>query len=204
MRTIPVGPSVPRRGAWLALFWGWLLLFLFRWRVRGELPDVAKAVVILAPHTSNWDAVPAMGSIWGLRLRLSFMAKDSLFRWPFGSVMRAVGGIPVNRGDAADLVGQSVQKFRERDALWLAIAPEGTRNAPAAWKTGFYRIACEAGVPIVVASFDYHCRETVVLQTLYPSGDLDADMARILASYRGMQPRRPERLSLPLVDVNRH
>jgi 1-acyl-sn-glycerol-3-phosphate acyltransferase len=168
------------------------------WRMSGEFPNVRKAVIILAPHTSNIDAVLTVFGILALRMHVSFFVKSGAFRWPFGGLMRWFGALPVNRDNSKDLVGYSAQKLQEKEAVLLAIAPEGTRDASSTWKTGFYWIAHKAGVPIVVLGLDYANRNIIFIKTLTPSGDIDTDLPLILESYRGIEPRHPERLSTPL------
>ena len=193
-----IGDQVPRRGTGLSRWLGERVLGLMGWRISGSFPDVRKAVVIAAPHTSNWDGIIAVAAVLALRLRICLLGKDSLFKGPFGPVLRWIGLIPVDRTSASGMVGQSVDKFAEKSQLLLGMAPEGTRKQAQEWKSGFYRIALEAKVPIVVAVLDYGRREVCLPLTLYASGDFEADMGKILACYRGVKPRRPERLSLPL------
>lgn len=201
-RIIDVGDQVPRRGnaffAWLGL----MLLRLMGWRVVGALPNVSKAVVIGAPHTSNRDGLVAAGVILALRLRITIMAKDNLFRGPFAFFFRFLGAIPVERDHPHGLVGASAEKFREKDKLFLGMAPEGTRKGAEKWKTGFYQIALAAQVPIVVAVLDFGKKEVRLPLTLIPSGDQAADMQAIMACYKGVVPARPERLSAPLRALN--
>lgn len=192
------GPSVPRRGNRFFQWLGTVFLHLLGWRITGQFPDVPKAVIIGAPHTSNWDGVLAVAAVLALRLRIVLMGKHSLFKGPFAPLLRWLGLIPIDRSSAAGVVDQSVSRFREREQMFLGMAPEGTRHSAQEWKTGFYRIACDAGVPIVLAVLDYGKREIRLPLTFMPSGDLDADMDKILTCYRGIVPRRPERLSLPL------
>lgn len=175
-----------------------LLLRLIGWRIRGQFPDVPKAVIIAAPHTSNFDGIVAFGVIFGLGVRFAVMTKHTLFTWPFGPLMRWMGCIPIDREAAGDVVGQSVRRFREREQLWLGVAPEGTRKGSDEWKSGFYRIAQDAGVPILMVAFNYAQRELVILGCFQPSGDLAADLPQIVERYRGMEPRRLDRLSGPL------
>lgn len=198
MRAVPLGPQVPRRGNWFSRCLGLLLLWLIGWRIRGAFPNIPKAVVIAAPHTSNYDGIVAFGVVFGVGVRFSIMAKHTLFNWPFGGLMRWLGCIPIDREAAGDVVGQSVRRFREREQLWLGVAPEGTRKGADEWKSGFYRIALEAGVPILILGFNYAQRELVILGTFQPTGDWEADLPRIVEHYRGMEPRRLERLSGPL------
>lgn len=197
-RLIDFGPQVPRRGNALSRGLGLLLLRLIGWRVRGQFPDTPKAVVIIAPHTSNYDGVVVVAALLALGLRLSFFVKHTAFRWPVAGLMRWFGALPVNREDSHNLVAFTAGKFREKEQLLLAMAPEGTRHAAESWKSGFYWMAREAGVPIICAGFDYARRELVILHTLMPSGDLDAELPAIIARYRDMAPCRPERLSAPL------
>lgn len=198
-RLIGLGPRVPRRGNALSQWLGlWMLRLLGGWRVRGHWPDVPKAVVIVAPHTSNMDGLLAVAAILALRLRLQLFMKHSAFPWPFAGLIRWFGAIPVNRAAAHDLVSASAEQFATREQLLVAITPDGTRHAPREWKKGFYWIAHRAHVPILCVGFDYARREIVILDTLTPSGDYDKDYPTLLEQFRGIAPRHPERLSLPL------
>lgn len=198
-RLIGLGPQVPRRGNAFSQWLGLLMLRLLGgWRVRGHWPDVPKAVVIVAPHTSNMDGVLSVAAMLALRLRLQFFMKHTAFPWPFAGLIRWFGGIPVNRGAAHDLVGASAEQFARREQLLVAITPDGTRHAPKEWKKGFYWIAHRAGVPILCVGYDYARREIVILEALTPSGDYEKDYPLLLAQFRGIEPRHAERLSQPL------
>ncbi|MBZ2187694.1 lysophospholipid acyltransferase family protein [Alcanivorax sp. JB21] len=212
---VVIGKAVPRRGNAFSRLLGRIILRLIGWRITGHFPDVPKAVVIGAPHSSNWDGLVAAGVVLALQVRIGLMAKETLFRWPFARVLRWLGGIPIHRDSARGVVDQSVDRFREREKLFLGIAPEGTRTAAEQWRTGFYMIASRARVPVIVAVLDYGRRELRFADVLYPGEDysaaeMGADMQRILGHYRGVVPRRPERLSLPLrtpennADITRH
>ena len=197
-RLIPVGDQLPRRGPGFLPWLGLWILRLFDWRVTGELPNIAKAVVIVAPHTSNWDGLFGLAAIQALKLRVNAMGKDSLFIGPLGWLLRYMGAIPVDRGTSQGMVSQIAVRFHQEPALFLAIAPEGTRHGAERWKTGFYQIASEARVPILIVGFDYRHREVRIIKTLMPSGDAQADMHAIYAAYQGIQPRNPDKLSRPL------
>lgn len=188
MQSLPrVPPAVPRRGTFLGRWLGRLLLRLLGWRVTGApLPDVPKAVVIGAPHTSNWDFVGTMGARFALGVDVRWMGKHTLFRPPFGWFMRLLGGLPVNRNAASAAARGTIDAFRRRDRLWLAIAPEGTRSGQAKWKGGFYRIAKSADVPILMIALDARERRIEVGPLLYPGDDEAADWAALEAFY---QPR---------------
>lgn len=153
------------------------------WRLAGEFPDVARLVLIAAPHSSWWDG------FWGLLVKaaigadVSFMAKRELFVGPLGWLLRRLGGIPIERSATHGLVDQMVARFASRDALWLGIAPEGTRRHVDKWKTGFWHIAQRAGVPILPVYFHYPERTIGIGPLIRTTGDVDADVARLRAFY---------------------
>lgn len=170
-----------------------LFLKIAGWRVVGETPPFKKCVIVAGPHTSNWDFPMFMAVAGFLKLRVGFLGKHSLFEGSLGWLFYYLGGIPVDRSDrsAADIVGQVVRAFHERDQLILGIAPEGTRTKVKKWKTGFYRIAEKAGVPIVCAYVDSASKTVGFGAIFHPSGDIDADMLKIQAFYadkRGINP----------------
>ena len=160
-------------------------LRLTGWTIEGSLPaHAAKSVLIAAPHTSNWDLPYTLMLAFSLHLRVYWMGKQSLFRAPFGGVMRWLGGIPVNREQSSNLVASSAQAMRAaKGPMQLIVPPEGTRGKTRHWKTGFYYIAQEAVVPIVLAFVDYGRKVGGLGPVFEPTGDLDADMATIKAFY---------------------
>ena len=163
---------------------------LFRgrgWRLEGALPDVKKYVIIGAPHTSNWDFPVALGLAFCYRVKMFWMGKHTLFRWPLGGLMRWLGGIPVNRSSSQNLVAQAVAAMQASDELILAIPPEGTRKQVRQWKTGFYFIAQEAGTPIVLAFLDLKNKRAGFGPTLQPTDNLEKDMAMIKAFYAPLE-----------------
>ena len=153
------------------------------WRIEGTFPADSKYVVIVAPHTSNWDFMLGVAIVFALELRVSWLGKHALFKAPFTSFLRWMGGIPVNRNASHGVVGECVRAFDATPALMLALAPEGTRKGVSQWKSGFYLIALKAGVPIMPVGFDY--REHVVrLKPLFtPSGNLELDLPLIQAMF---------------------
>ena len=159
------------------------------WKIEGTLPPhAAKSVLIAAPHTSNWDLPYTLMLAFALRLRVYWMGKQSLFRAPFGGLMRWLGGVPVNRGQAGNLVATSAQAMREAEGrLQLIIPPEGTRGKTRHWKTGFYFIAQQAGVPIMLAFVDYGRKVGGLGPAFEPTGDIEQDMVRIKAFYAPIQ-----------------
>lgn len=190
------GERVPRRGNRLSRTLAIVLLALFGWRVSGELPNIPKFLIIGAPHTSNWDMAVAMLGMFALGLRLSFMGKHSLFRWPVGGVMRWFGGVPVWRHAPQGLVGQMIDAFAQREQFILAILPEGTRRRVSQWKLGFYHIAVGAGVPLVMVKFDYGRKVLEFGPVFHPSGNLEGDLPQIQANFKEVRGKYPQNDSL--------
>jgi 1-acyl-sn-glycerol-3-phosphate acyltransferase len=164
-------------------------MWLLGWRLEGEIPNLSKFVIIVAPHTSNWDFPVGASAKLALRLDATFLGKDSLFRFPLGVIMRALGGIPVDRSASHDLVSGIVAEFRKRERLVLVIAPEGTRRKVERWKTGFYHIALGAGVPIVTVGLDWGSRAIRIGVPFIPSGNADRDIALLQQWFAGMSGR---------------
>ncbi len=160
-------------------------LKLAGWQVRGALPaEAQKSVLIAAPHTSNWDLPFTLMVSFVLRLNIYWIGKASIFRFPFGPLMRWLGGIPVDRSKSNNLVAASAQAITDASgALQLIVPPEGTRSKTRYWKTGFYHIATSAQVPIVMAYMDYSRKISGLGPVFHPTGDLEADMLRIKAFY---------------------
>jgi 1-acyl-sn-glycerol-3-phosphate acyltransferase len=162
-----------------------LFLRVTGWQVQGALaPEARKSVFIAAPHTSNWDLPYTLMVAFALGLDIRWMGKASLFRWPFGWFMRWLGGIPVDRSRSNDLVAASALALTEAPgAMQLIVPPEGTRGRTRYWKTGFYYIAAAARVPIVMAYMDYERKVSGLGPIFVPTGDIEADMARIKVFY---------------------
>ncbi len=152
-------------------------------RMVGDLPDLPKFVLIGAPHTSNWDLPNSLAAGLHYGVSINWMGKDSIFKWPFGGLMRWMGGIPVDRSKRNNAVTQMVEVFNAASELIVVIPPEGTRSEVDRWKSGFYHIAVGANVPIVMAFMDYNRREVGIKGVFYPTGDYDADVAKIQAVY---------------------
>lgn len=195
-----LGANVPRRGNALSQRIGEMWLKLIGWRVTGEAPNMAKAVCIGAPHTSNRDGYVAVAVAMALRLRITVMAKAEIFIGPLATLFHWMGVMPIYRDKARGLVEQSADYLRNAEKFWLGIAPEGTRHASPAWKMGFYYIALKAEVPIIPFILDYGRKELRFLPVFVPTGDMDADLEAIMENYRGIVPADPSRLSLPLRD----
>jgi 1-acyl-sn-glycerol-3-phosphate acyltransferase len=162
------------------------ILRLIGWQVTGTLPNLPKYILIGAPHTSNWDFVLFLGAILHLKANVKFMGKAELFRNPFGWFFYWCGGIPVDRKKSTGLVEQMVEACRKSDQFILTIAPEGTRHFVTEWKMGFYHIANNAGIPIVMAKVDGRNKTLHVGQVYHPTGSLETDIQAIKANFDGM------------------
>ena len=188
--TIPqLGPSVPQRHSPALRAFGRFLLRLTRFGVEGGIPDLPKMVIAVAPHTSNWDFVVGVAVMFALDLRLAFLAKHTLFRGPFGAILRWMGGIPVDRTSAHGVVGDAVEAFAATPARVLAIAPEGTRKQVKRYKSGFLHIARGANVPLLLATFDWGERRLRLGPLFEMTDDTDADLARIEAFFANVRGR---------------
>jgi 1-acyl-sn-glycerol-3-phosphate acyltransferase len=159
------------------------------WQVEGSLPPGArKSVLIAAPHTSNWDLPYTLMVAFSLRLNIYWMGKESLFRGPLGPLMRWLGGIAVDRSKNNNLVSASAQAIvQSTGPVQLVVPPEGTRGKTRHWKTGFYFIALQAQVPIVLAYMDYQRKRSGLGPSFTPTGDVDKDMAEIKRFYAGIK-----------------
>jgi 1-acyl-sn-glycerol-3-phosphate acyltransferase len=164
------------------------------WAVEGCLPaGAAKCVLIAAPHTSNWDLPYTLMVAFVLRLDIRWMGKASLFRFPYGPLMRWLGGLAVDRSKSNNLVSASAAALKAADGpIQLVVPPEGTRGKTRHWKTGFYYIALEAGVPIILAYMDYHDKRSGIGPVFTPTGDVEADMAVIKRFYAGVRGRNAD------------
>ncbi len=174
-----------------------VFLGLTGWKVEGVRPDAKQYVLIAAPHTSNWDFPYFLAFAAYFEIEAAWMGKHTIFRWPFGRIMRALGGIPVQRHKREDLVSAMARTFDDREELALTVPAEGTRSLVEYWKSGFYHIATTANVPIVMSYLDYAKKIGGFGPAFFPSGDLAKDMDTIRAFYQGRQGKHPE-LSGPI------
>ena len=184
----PNAPRMPRNRfiEWL----GRTILRALGWRMVGGFPDIPKAVVIAAPHSSNWDGLLGFAAKFGMGVKLSILGKDALIRIPLlGSLLRWQGVIPVDRSAAHGVVGQAAEAIRNAERMWYAIAPEGTRKWVERWKPGFWHIARNAGVPVVPAYFDYANKVIGIGPPFELGDDMHADIARIQRWYKPFKGR---------------
>ena len=163
------------------------VLRLFGWKVVGEFPDVPRLVMIAAPHSTGWDAVWGLLVKIALGLRIQFMAKRELFWFPLGPILSLLGAVPTDRHSAHGVVGQAVANFRNHAQFWLVLAPEGTRRKVDKWRSGFWHIAHDAGVPVQCVYFHYPEKTIGVGPLVHLSDDMAADMARLREYYKPWQ-----------------
>ncbi len=168
------------------------LLWLGGWTPVGGIPDVPKAVFIAAPHTSNWDGIWALIYKVAIGIDIRFFAKSALFWFPLGNLLRWLGGIPLDRDRAQPAVAEAVEMFRNNDKFFFGLAPEGTRAKRDFWKTGFYRIAQAAEVPIYLGIIDYSTKRVGILERLDLSDDMEADLRKCAGFYKNIVGRHPE------------
>lgn len=182
---VPVlSPAVPPRGNPFMRKLATVLMRISGWRFSGvPFPDERKMVIIVAPHTSNWDFPTGILAMYALGFRATFLGKDTLFRFPMGILMRWLGGVPVDRSSKQDVVTQTAELVAKMDRVVIALAPEGTRKATPRWRSGFWWIAHKAQVPIVPVGFDFRTREVVIYPAMRTTGDSDKDIAALRALY---------------------
>ena len=162
------------------------------WRIVGRLPDVPRYVLIVAPHTSNWDFFVGLAAKFALGLKAAWLGKHTLFRGPIGWMLRGLGGIPVDRSRPDGTVEAVLAQMQGSERFILALAPEGTRRRIEGWKSGFHRIAVAAGVPILPVSFDWSSRTIDLGTPFLPNGDPASDIPRLRALYRKDMAKHPE------------
>ena len=182
-RPAPSGGVLARVLRGLALAY----LKLTGWKIEGDWPPFAKAVLVAAPHTSNWDGLNMLAAAAVYRVKLRWMGKKSLTTGPFGGVVKWLGCVPIDRSASHDVARAMSEAFAAADHMILAIPPEGTRSLTQAWKSGFYHIARMAEVPIIISVLDYGTRTVSIRASLQPSGDYAADLALIQSCYVGAQ-----------------
>ena len=184
----------PRRASPFVALVGRVVFRLLGWKCKGEAPTANKYVILAAPHTSNWDGFFLILAAAMLKLDFSFFGKDTLFKGPLGWFLRSVGGIPLDRSRHQSFVAQAVSWFESHERFALGVAPEGTRQFTPGWRRGFYYIALQAKVPIVMGYIDYAKKEGGILpEVLIPSGDIERDFETLARLYGPLTARHPDR-----------
>lgn len=171
-------------------------LQLSGWKVRGNFPALDKAVLVAAPHTSNWDGINMLATAGYYRVKLKWMGKKSLTTGPFGGLIKWLGCVPIDRSAANDVVRVMADAFAATPRMILAIPPEGTRSATREWKTGFYHIARAANVPLILSVLDYGTKTISLAAIITPSGDYDPDLAIIQSYYANARGKHADKFAL--------
>jgi 1-acyl-sn-glycerol-3-phosphate acyltransferase len=191
-----LGAAVPKRGNAVSRAIGRAGMSLGGWRFEGTVPNEPKFVIIVVPHTSNWDFIVGVLALFSIGFRISFLGKHTLFKWPLGVFMRWLGGISVERSVRRDRVAETISAFDSADRLILAVAPEGTRKPVKEWKSGFYHVAHGAHVPIIPVAFDYGRKVVRLFPPFWTTGDAEADIQRIRSGYVGVVAKNPNNFLL--------
>ena len=174
-----------------------LIYKLIGWKCLGGIPDgITKAVVVIAPHTSNWDFLIGRLYTWIMEIPVSILIKKEAFFWPTAGLLKKVGGIPIDRSKKGNTVGQIAALFEKNDPFYLGITPEGTRTLRQEWKRGFYFIALEANVPLLFSYIDYAKKEAGIGPAFYPTGDFEKDLLVIQDFYKGITAKYPHQFNL--------
>ena len=177
-------------------FLGKLVLSIFGWRVKGSISEDfsnQKLVVIVAPHTSNWDGIFGVATVAGLDAKITFIGKHTAFRYGLGAFLRYMGGIPVDRSKPGGIINNAINQMKNINGALIAMSPEGTRSKVKEWKTGFLRIAKELNTNIIPASLDFAKKEILLGDTFTPSGNNEKDIADLKKYYSEFVPKHPER-----------
>ena len=180
-----------------------LLFKLGRWKITHRLSDeIKKCVIVVAPHTSNWDFVYGMGALKYMKLHPRFAIKKEWMCFPFKRLMNSFGALPIDRspkkslGEKKGTVDAMADLFEHQQELRLIITPEGTRSRVEKWKTGFYYVALKANVPIALGFMNYEKRECGINKIIYPSGDFKTEMKQIMDFYKNMKGKNPENFTV--------
>lgn len=162
------------------------------WKIEGTLPEMSKYIIIVGPHTSNWDFMLGILVRTSLGVKVRFLAKHQLFRFPFAWFFKLIGGMPVERSKENNLVDQVVNMYDSHDQLIIGLAPEGTRRTINRWRSGFYHIACKAKIDIVMIGFDFKHKTVRVREPFTPSNNVDTDFPIILNYFRKIDGCHPK------------
>lgn len=170
-----------------------ILFKIWGWKIIGNSPNhIKKHLFVVAPHTSNWDFVLGIMCRIILKINIRFIAKATLFRFPFGIFFRALGGYPIDRSKKGNFVQFMVETFHQHEAFSVVITPEGTRSYNPDWKTGFYHIAKNANIPIVQAGFDYSKKIIIIFEPFYVAEDVEATVKQLKDRAKTIKGRYPE------------
>ena len=177
-------------------FLGKLVLSIFGWKVKGSISEDfsnQKLVVIVAPHTSNWDGIFGVATVAGLDAKITFIGKHTAFKYGLGAFLRYMGGIPVDRSKPGGIIRDAIDQIKKIDGSLIAMSPEGTRSKVKEWKTGFLRIAKELNTNIIPASLDFAKKEILLGKAFVPSGNNEEDIRALKEYYSVFTAKHPEK-----------
>jgi 1-acyl-sn-glycerol-3-phosphate acyltransferase len=163
------------------------------WSVKGEFPNEPKLMFAVAPHTSNWDFIVGLFTMFAIGFKINWLGKHSMFKWPLKRLMESMGGVPVYRHAPQGFVEQVAEQFRKHERLHIAIAPEGTRSKVGKLKSGFLRMATAAEIPVFRVSLDYANKQVVLGDLFYPTGDIEKDERACYEWYGQFGAKFPEK-----------
>jgi 1-acyl-sn-glycerol-3-phosphate acyltransferase len=172
------------------------IIWLIGWQVRMEIPPINKYIVIIVPHTSNWDFIIGKLANWCSGQRPKILVKKEAFKFLIGPIIRMWGGVPIDRKNTVNIVDQVVKYFDENEKFVLGITPEGTRKRNPDWKTGFYRIALKANVPIYFGYIDFGTKKAGMHDFLMPTGDMENEINQIKAYFKDMKGYYPDQFAI--------
>ena len=170
----------------MRLIYKWLLK-LFGWEIKGTFPDINKCIIIIVPHTSNIDFFIAVAVRSILKIKSNYLAKEILFKWPWGWIFRKTGGFPIKRNKNYNQVDNIAAFIKSQDKFILTITPEGTRRKTLKWKTGFYWIAKKSEIPIIMFVFDYGVKIVKFSDAFFPTNDMEKDFAEMRLFFKGVK-----------------
>ena len=189
-----LGDAVPQRKHPIRTLIGRVVFKLIGWKLEGNLPNRSKLVLVALPHSSNFDFILALSVIWGWGLKLNYMGKHTLFKFPHGFFFRAVGGIPVDRRSPQGLIEKMTSEFNSRSSLMLGLAPEGTRNSDGTLKAGFARIAIAANVPVVPVIVNYKTKTLTLGTVITDLSSVESIIVAVKAQGQSGHRRAPAKL----------
>ncbi|MDC0603179.1 1-acyl-sn-glycerol-3-phosphate acyltransferase [Aliiglaciecola sp.] len=189
--------NIPRLGNRFSQWVGKTVLATLGWQFEGQFPDHKKMVIIVGPHTSNWDFVIGLAVVFSVRLKISFFGKHSIFIPPFRSLLVRWGGIPIERSKSHGVVSQMAEQVKQADKILLCGAPEGTRSKIFPWKTGFIQIAANANVPVFMIGFDYKAKIIKLGPIFLPSSDIQSEMLKVYDFYAKVHAKYPSQVAFP-------
>lgn len=176
------------------------ILKIFGWKITGRVPEgTDKFVMVIAPHTSNWDFIIGRFGFWVMGVRVRFLIKKEAFKWPMSVLIKLAGGLPVDREQGKNITNYSIHLFEKYPSLCIAVTPEGTRRRVNHWKKGFYFIAHKAKVPLVFSYIDYKKKEGGIGPVIYPTGSYKDDMKAIYDFYKDVRACHPDRFNIDAI-----